>query len=212
MRITFLFILLSTLSLAQDDIKDEFAPNFEKVYEADTIIYYGIDFSNFGLFNPEKVGQEESIIKYFPVWINGVHKAYSKDQMEAILKKEVEKNFQPVQERYKLIRDEWIGFEKHTFETDKIQSIVKEYELDRTTGVGLVLIIENFNKEKEHARVNFTFFDIETREVLWSVESKGEAMSAGMTKHWVNAIGSTFGPFKQAYRIAFKKMKKSKKQ
>tara|TARA_B110000285_G_scaffold121611_1_gene137500 strand:- start:423 stop:1061 length:639 start_codon:yes stop_codon:yes gene_type:complete len=212
MKITLLFILLSTISIAQDGLKDEYVHDFEKVYDADTIFYYGIDFSNFGLYNPEKVGHEQIIMKFFPVWMNKVHEAYSKGQIEMILKKEVKKNFQQVQSRYKLLRDEWIGFDKHTLETQQIQELVKDYKLKRTTGIGLVLIIENFNKEKENARVNYTFFDITSREILWSIETKGEATGAGMTNHWATAIKNSFGPFKLTYRSALRKVKKSRKK
>lgn len=206
-----LLLSLTHVSVAQEDIKDEYSFDFARVYDADTIYYYGYDFSNFGLANPEKVGQEESIKKFFVAWMHDIHEIYKKSDLEVLLKTEVKKDLQLVQDRYKLIRDEWITFEPHRFDTEKIKEIVKEYELNRTSGIGFVMIVENFNKEKEHVRVNYTFFDIATREVLWSVESKGEAMGAGMTNHWSKGLEDAFTPFKIAYNDARRAEKKSRK-
>lgn len=211
MKFTLLFILLATISIAQEDLKDEYVHDFERVYDTDTITYYGIDLSNFGLFNPEKIGQEATIMKYFPPWMSQVNEKYDDLSMESILKKGVDKDLQSVQSLYKSIREEWITFEEYTFGTSKIQEIVKAYELKKDKGVGLVLIIESFNKQNEYVRVNFTFFDIATREVLWNIESQGNAMGAGMSYHWSQGIIDSFYTFKVMYRAAIKKVQKSKK-
>lgn len=195
----------------QDGIKDQYTPNFGPIYDAKSITYYGLDFSNFGLCNPEKVGQEAEIKKFFPAWMADVNEVFTKSEMEIILKKDVAKDLQSIQSKYNSIRDNWIGFEPHRIETDKIKEIVKGYTLSQSEGIGLVLIIEHFNKEKEQALVNFTFFDIKTREVLWSIETKGDAVGAGMTNHWSKAIEDSFIPFKNGYHQAVKMEKKSRK-
>lgn len=211
MRITLLFVLFSFLTFAQDDIKDQYVHDFEKVYDAKAIHYYGIDFSNFGFYYPEKEGLELTFRKFFTEWRNAVHENLSVPDLEKMLTKSVKKDFQPVQSRDGLIRDEWITLEAYSFPTDTLQKIVKEYELTEKEGVGLVLIMESFNQKKEHARVNFTFFDIATREVLWSVESKGDTMGSQITKRWAKAIEYSFVPFKQAYRKSMREVKKSRK-
>ncbi len=69
-----------------------------------------------------------------------------------------------------------------------IQKIVKSYVLRETKGVGMVINLVNFNKEREYALVYITFFDIQTREILFAVEASGEAGGSGLTKHWATGV------------------------
>tara|TARA_B110000285_G_scaffold15998_1_gene15771 strand:- start:1526 stop:2332 length:807 start_codon:yes stop_codon:yes gene_type:complete len=191
----------------QQNVNSEYGNQFSEVYDANTIVYYGLDFSNFGLTNPAKVGQEEMITKYFTAWMSEVNSFLSVSKLKSSLRKKVETNLQPVQGRYKLIREEWISFGQHNFDTEKIKEIVKEYQLKKTAGVGFVLIVENFDKELDVVRVNYTFFDIATREVLYSMKIRGSARGAGMTNHWSRGILSSYYTFTSYYNMAIKKSK-----
>ena len=59
--------------------------NKDKINNTKDIVYYGLDFSNLGLVNPQKLGQETKIKHiYCPAWIKYFH---SKIKPEKIQKK-----------------------------------------------------------------------------------------------------------------------------
>lgn len=59
-------------------------------------------------------------------------------------------------------------------------------------GIGMVVNVANFNKEREYSLIYVTFFDIATREILFAVEASGKAGGAGMTKHWAEGVSNAF--------------------
>lgn len=206
--LVFISIILSSIVYSQDEnayvSEFDYEFDFSRIQNADAIYYYGIDFSNFGLANPEKIGQEYNVQKFFPAWMNEVHIANPLNTLESTFKKDVVRTFKPVQKRYKLIGDDWIGYDKKTFDIERIKEIVKEYVLEQSSGIGFVILIENFVKESELVEVNYTFFDISTREVLYNTTITGVASGAGMTKHWTKGINNTFRHFRKQYSLKLK--------
>ncbi len=205
------FLNVSVIVLSQSSLKDEYVNDVTRVFEAENVIFYGIDFSNFGLVNPEKFGQEDDLKKFLTAWMSDFHKSFPKERVKAILKKEIDRDLQAVQQRYQLLRDEWISFNNYQFDFDTVKSILKSYDLPQNKGVGLTLIVESFNKEEETVLVNYTFFDVETKEALWSLKIQSYAGGAGMTNHWANGLIMSMGQFKRSYRGALLKNKKSRK-
>lgn len=72
-----------------------------------------------------------------------------------------------------------------------IETMVKQYPKgDKTSGTGLVFIVENFNKNTEMADVYVTYFDIATKKVLLAEKESGKTMGVGMRNYWAGAIKS----------------------
>ncbi|MGZ3931675.1 MAG: hypothetical protein ACXVP0_10050, partial [Bacteroidia bacterium] len=70
-----------------------------------------------------------------------------------------------------------------------LDAMVKNYKLaDKKDGVGLVFIVENFNKNAAEATIYVTFFDIATGKVLASQLCSGKAGGVGMRNYWAGAI------------------------
>ncbi|MFA7274053.1 MAG: hypothetical protein WC044_09295 [Crocinitomicaceae bacterium] len=202
--------LFSTV-LAQVESKEEFVFDFAPVYQASELIYYGADFSQFGFCYPDKVGQEEQMLKFIPAWLGDLNKIYSLDVLPRLMKKKVVGRLQSVQNKYKLIGEEWILFEPTTFGIEKVKTEVKNYQLEETSGIGLVLIVENFDKIHENGIVYFALFDIASREVLYCNKMEGVAVGAGMTNHWASVLTSSFDVFITEYREQLHRAKKTKK-
>lgn len=161
-----------------------------EIYYRNDIVYYGFDFTYLMLTNPGKVGKDVEIIQkyFFPM-----HEDLTKDFLPlASLKKWMK---QPsivmgnsVFPNYKY-RDfhHFVSAQNFCIRFDDLQRIVQSYVLREKKGVGMVINLVNFNKEREYALVYVTFFDIETREILFAVEASGASGGGGMTKHW--AVG-----------------------
>ena len=144
-----IFFILPIIAYSQSSLKEEYTQDATRVFDAEEIVFYGIDFSNFRLVNPEKHGQENELKKFLTAWMSDFHKSFPKERVKAILKKDIERDLQSVQQRYQLLGDKWIVFNDYRFDFDTLKSILKSYELPQNEGLGLVLIIENFNNENK---------------------------------------------------------------
>ncbi len=164
-----------------------------EIYYRNNIVYYGFDFTYLKLTNPGKVGKGVEIIqKYF----YPMNEELTKEFLPLIsLKKWMKQpsivQGNPVFPNYKF-RDYhgFVSAQNFCISFNDLQKIVNSYVLAEEQGVGMVINLVNFNKEREYALVYITFFDIETREILFAVEASGEAGGSGMTKHWVVGVES----------------------
>jgi len=189
---TFLFIYLLSCSQGTQII-NEYNPNINKVINSPSITYYGVDMSILKLTNPEKIGQDEHIRHYLNAWISTFERELPPEEYIAKWLKKDHFTFEPrdVQKRTELVGEEWIIWEDYSFTIDKLKEIIKSYELKKDDGLGFVINIENFNKPNEYISAYFTFFDIQTREILWASKIKGEPGGWGMNGFWSNGLTNT---------------------
>lgn len=176
---------------SNDKVLEMTKSNLDEVFAADKIVYYGIDFTKMVLTNPNKIGQEEFLKKYFWAWITYI--AEEKDIENYMSRKLDKKNkliYEPteIQNLNTQINHPWIQYNDFTYSTDTLASVVNSYVLKETKGVGFVINVENFNKREEFVSAYFTFFDIDTREILWTTKVKGKPDGWGMTKFWAVGI------------------------
>jgi len=74
-------------------------------------------------------------------------------------------------------------------ERSAIDGMVKKYSsAEKKDGVGLVFVIENFNKSAQVADVYVTFFDIASKKILLCEKMSGAARGVGMRNYWAGAI------------------------
>lgn len=71
---------------------------------------------------------------------------------------------------------------------DKIAGMIKKYDPVEKDGIGLVLIVENYDKTTEMAVVWVTYFDPASKVVIRTRKYFGKAGGPGQTKHWNTAI------------------------
>ena len=57
-------------------------------------------------------------------------------------------------------------------------------------GIGVTFIVESFNKLDENAYIWVTFFDIETKQVIFATRRTGRARGMGIRNYWANAVHS----------------------
>lgn len=191
----------------------EFGESYDKVIDANSITYFGIDFSEMRLTNPKKISSARALRKFFPAWIADFDRDY---ELEHRVKKYMKKDqllYRPenVQRRFELVVEEWIVFGDHSFDIETVKSIVKSYSLEEQSGIGMVVNVENFNKPQERGVMYITFFDIKTRELLWAVEMYGPSGGWGMTSYWSTSIQNAFDKFFDLYRRRSKELKKVRK-
>ena len=107
-------------------------------------------------------------------------------------KDNVYNDLNPVQEsNSKIDPDNFTSINSYKF-TDAntaIQEVVNKYPKgDKADGIGVVFIIESFNKSEQIAILYVTFFDIASKKILYKEQMSGKPGGFGLRNYWVGAI------------------------
>ena len=192
----FLLAILFQQGNAQTETKLTYQS--ERVKKCDTLYYYGIDVSHVRVTDATKVSRSEKYSLAYPsAWVAYVEKEMPPyGYVQPALKKA---HFFYIQDEVQYsnakVSPNFIIAANYSFPLDTVAKAVKSYKLTQSTGVGLVIIPENFNKNFEAATSWITFFDIKTREVLWAVKTTGKCSHMGYTAHWGSGIVEGFWNF-----------------
>ncbi len=63
---------------------------------------------------------------------------------------------------------------------------------DAKSGIGLILIVESFNKYLEEGSIYVTFFNIATKKLIFSERLTGTAGGLGLPAHWARVVRHIF--------------------
>lgn len=183
-------ILIAALSMKAQTAKDAF--------NATEVVWYGLDFTKakfvgqfdqgFGAMPATGTDMKN---KWIPQWNALIAKEPQNFKIkEAFRKDNVYYDMAPVNEiNSKIDVDNCMSFNAGKIERSEIDAMVKKYGAgDKKEGIGLVFIVENFNKGTEMADVYVTFFDIASRKVLFTEKMSGKAMGVGMRNYWAGSI------------------------
>jgi hypothetical protein len=90
---------------------------------------------------------------------------------------------------------------------DDIAAIIKQYDFDGLTGLGLMFNVESFNKLKNESVVWVTFIDLASKEVIMTSRMQSRPGGANLRNQWGNAMadvierirGREFDAWKKKY-------------
>lgn len=164
----------------------------ENVFVDKEIVWFGLDFSQSKMIGHDGFSNPDQIVdKLFRSWNNLVLREQNKyDIKKHFRKRKVDYDLSIVTERSEdvdpddLVLDSW---ETHELPEDKVQQIISEYDTDKS-GIGLVFIIESFNKTEETGTMYVTFFDIASKEILFKEKMSGETGGFGLRNHWARTF------------------------
>lgn len=187
--ITALFISSLTIQ-AQLTAKD--------VFTKTEIVWYGLDFTKahfvgqfdqgFGIM-PAKGWDMRN--KWIPEWNALIgREPQNFDLRKAFRKDIVHFDLGPVNElTKKMDGDLCMSFNPASISPAEISQMVTQYtNSERKEGLGVVFIVENFNKAEQMADVYVTFFDIATKKVLFIEKAQGKPFGNGMRNYWAGAV------------------------
>jgi hypothetical protein len=192
------------------------AQNAKDVFNAKEIVWYGMDFTK-----AKFVGQFDQGFGAMPAagsdmktkWVPGWNSLIVSEPQNFDLKKALKIDniyfdVTPVNNiNSKMDADKCMSLNPGTIEKSDIDAMIKKYATgDKKAGIGLVFIVENFNKGTETADIYVTFFDIATKKVLITEKMSGKAMGVGMRNYWagsvksiIKQIGKEFKDWKNKY-------------
>ncbi|NQT78208.1 MAG: hypothetical protein HQ565_10870 [Bacteroidetes bacterium] len=178
-----IFLVFSFVSKGQYTTTD--------VFKVDNITWYGLDFSNIKLIGSEGFTDPNAIKnQFFNSWNNLIISEPEKYNLaEVFSKSSVENDLSIVTERNTLPDpDKLVIEENYSFGEDEVKKIISEYDITGKEGIGLVFIMESFNKTKEQGYMWVSFFDIETKEVLLSKKMNGKVGGFGIRNYWAKSF------------------------
>ncbi len=185
--------------------------NTNDVYNSKELIFYGYDFSHFKLAEAKRLN-DEKIKVAIPQWIDFVNQRKNEGTLQKMFKKEkVKFDFDYTLNIIKTINEtELASIIKNTISADSIQTIINNYPIKEKEGIGFVIIVECFEKNKERSTAYFTFFDLATKKVLLSdYFGSNDADGYGLANHWGVGLNTLFT--KYSADIYRKNLKKSNK-
>ncbi len=203
-----LFLLAVNSVYAQKTIND--------VFSSGEIIWYGLDFS-YARFNSiygvEPGSGEDIRDNLMPAWNKLILVEPRKYDLGTTFNKgPVENNIQPVTEiNNKIDASKIIVDRSYRFENPEevIASAVKRYQGgEHDSGLGLVFVIESFDKPALEASLYIVFFDITSREVLLAQRMVGVPVGFGLRNHWAGGI---YAILKQIQKTEYKAWQKKYK-
>jgi hypothetical protein len=169
-----------------------------EIFYRQDMVFYGFDMTYLKLSNIKKINNGVEIVQdyyedFHDVLANHILPfkdiRYLMEKQSMFLGKSVFPNY-----RYMNYQD-FVVAGSYCIPFEDLKKIVKSYVLTEKAGVGMVIVLENFNKDREYSLIWVTFFDIATREILFAAEVSGKAGGSGMAKHWDVGV-----------EVAFKKM------
>ena len=181
--ITGIFLVFSFVS------KGQYTP--ADVFKVDNITWYGLDFSNVKLIGSEGFTDPYAIKnRFFNSWNNLTITETEKYDIAGFFhKSSVENDLSIIKERNQLPDpDELVINTDYSFGEDEVIKIISEYDITGKEGIGLVFIMESFNKNEELGSMWVSFFDIETKEVLLSKKMNGKPGGFGIRNYWAKSF------------------------
>lgn len=178
----FLFLLAPIYSYAQ---------TASTVFNTNSIIWYGLDFSNSKMVGAAGFNDPTSIKNvYFDGWNNTILNEYDKYNVGRFFHKtDVKFEVDAVKPRNEIPKvEDLVTNNSYTLPRASVDKMVKAYKTENKSGIGLVFIVESFDKLTENAHIYVTFFDIASRKILVCEEVNGKPKGFGFRNYWLGAV------------------------
>lgn len=180
-----LFLLFPVLGFGQYTMKDF-------MNEECDVIWFGLDFSHAKLIGSEGFNDPVAIKEdYFRKWNHlMISEADKYEWDKALLVSDLKFDYGMIDEVNEKVKVKSLVINKsYSIPKEDIPKITDAYNITEfKEGIGVVLLVESFNKIREMGFGYIVFFDVKTKEVLYYHELIGEAKGFGFRNYWAGAI------------------------
>lgn len=199
-------MLCSSAAISQPD---------PKVFTTSDLVWCGLDYSKVKCIGPEGFNDPYAIKEqFFSSWNHLMLSESDKYNFkEAYLKEGQTNDLSVVMERNTLPKvADLVIYDSYSIPEEDLQGIVSTYDLENASdGLGLVYIMESLNKNTQHASMYVVFFDIASKNILWSKKYVSKAGGFGFRNYWARSIYETIKASGDDYKAAYKAFKRSSK-
>ena len=178
-------LLIPVVSFGQYTMKDF-------MNEECDVVWFGLDFSRAKLIGSEGFNDPVAIKEdYFRKWNHLLISEADKYEWDkALLVSDLKYDYGMIEEVNEKVRVKSLVINKsYSIAKEEISNITYAYNITEfKEGIGVVLLVESFNKIREMGFGYIVFFDVKTKEVLYYHELVGEAKGFGFWNYWAGAI------------------------
>ena len=159
------------------------------IFTAKEITWFGLDFSKIklidplGFTNPEDIKNNQFRALNYLV----VNEPDKYDLKKFFNKEKVDIDLAVVKERNKLPDVDKLVLDagaEYSLDEATVREMISAYKPEETEGIGLVFIMEKFDKGQETGFMWVTFFDIASKKVLLTEKMSGKAGGFGWRNYW----------------------------
>ena|ERR1700752_290386 len=177
------------------------------------LVWYGIDYSKAKFIEDIQPGQLKSTMFAWNVVV--VNEANKYDVAKFFRKQNVFNDLAPVMKHNKDIDEtQMISMNQYKFDNadETVASVISSYTGgEKTEGLGLVFIAESYNKPKAQATYYLTFFDIKTKQIIYTEKFTEIPAGFGLRNYWASTIFKVMKDVEQ-YKYASWKFKFEKEK
>ncbi len=163
------------------------------IFKIDKITWLGLDFSEIRLIGPEGFTDPKDIFSRQIPSMNDliINESQKYTLGKFFSKTDVTIDLSVVSKRNDVADPDKMVLEtnaKYDLDEAGIQAIIKQYKPEESEGIGLVFIMEKFDKPSQMADMWVTFFDFASKQVLLTQKMSAKAGGIGFRNYWAGAI------------------------
>ncbi len=161
------------------------------VFVQRTMVFAGLDFTRTKFVGNDLEDVAEIKDKYFREWNDVLNEEKQKFNISGFFhKSNVIYDFASSFSRneWRSTRNMHSNYQAPTFSRSSIQNLLYNVSLNSKHGIGLILIVESFDKDRGTASVWVTLFDLASKKILIADRMSGAPGGNGMRNYWINAI------------------------
>jgi len=189
----FFILLIVIKNLSAQSVSDAFTPK--------QLTWYGLDFSKakfVGIFANTGVKEnkppQDLRDLYFPAWNNVIVEEKKKYDLAKFFSKDVVKyNLSKVTAINAAVNLDSMMLDKTapSLSQAQLEEIISKYVNKDTSGLGLVFVIESFDRVQNLGIMRAVFFDIPTGKIVFSKRAKSGADGMGVRNYWIKSVYSS---------------------
>ena len=195
------------------NVSTVFAQPDSEVFTTPDFVWCGLDFSQAKLIGAEGFSDPQDIKdRFFNAWNNliltesdkyDLKKAYEKNNQITDLSVVNRRNEKPD-------ADELVINEDYELPDGALKKIISDYNLEKANkGLGLVYVVESFNKTRTEGVMYVVFFDIASKKILWQSKYASKPGGFGVRNYWARSVLETIKSSGKDYEKSLRKLKKS---
>ncbi len=168
--------------------------NVSKIEQAPAWTWFGIDYTQCYFLTPMDFPSVSDLEEKIGAWNDLILLERDKFIEKTIMTKKrkikyyvdmVKERNEEIDVKSRLTED---GFKSSHLEPEMIQGIVDSYFIeDDMKGIGLVFIAESYSKPNVAGAYYVTFFDMETRQVIFTERMLGKPSGFGLRNYWAGS-------------------------
>lgn len=167
--------------------------DLSKVFDKDTrLIWYGLDFSQAKMVGHEGFSDPYKIVNYyFTNWNELVNTEFEKYDIRKVMhRRDMEYNVDAVRDANQSVDSgDLVQGNTHSLDDATVANCVNALKTnDDEDGVGMMMVVESFDKPAEKGTYHVLFFDISSKKVIDSTKMTGAASGFGFRNYWARTF------------------------